>query len=194
MEPDEREDFQALLAYDEDTAAGLMSTSYIAISASLRVSEGLARLRALEQPPDLLHDLYLVDDDGESLLGVLSLATALTVTEAFDSENAVSRTFLDAPDFQGLFSGLLLVGAAMARLPGKDVINLLIGTQMRNGLLLRLVLESIQMLVNDARVMGEHVNGRLYNLLAWSTVAFTVLLSSAYLAITMPNLVTIPIG
>ena len=43
----------------------------------------------------------------------------------------------------------------------------------------------LHVLVDAASVVGKHVNGRLCNLLAWSTVAFSVLLSSAYLAISM---------
>jgi Mn2+/Fe2+ NRAMP family transporter len=125
---------------------------------------------------------------------VLPLATAYTVTEAFGFEKGVSRTFQEAPIFQALFTGLLVMGAAVALLPGLDLIDLLIYTQVLNGLLLPVVLVSILLLVNNTRVMGEHVNGRLYNVLAWSTVIFTALLSSVYLVISMLNLVGLPPG
>ena len=124
---------------------------------------------------------------GASLLAgaVLPLATAYTVTEAFGLEKGVSRTFREAPAFVGIFSGLIAVGAAVALIPGIDVIQLLLVTQILNGLLLPVVLIAILRVVNDPEVMGEHTNGRLYNILAWTTVAFVVALSTTYLVITI---------
>ncbi len=119
---------------------------------------------------------------------VLPLATAYTVTEAFGLEKGVSRSFREAPAFVGIFSGLIAVGAAIALIPGIDVIQLLLVTQVLNGLLLPIVLVSILRLVNDPEVMGAHTNSRLYNLIAWATVAFVVALSTTYLAITVLGL------
>ncbi len=74
MEPDEAEDVRELLAYDEDTAAGLMTTDFVTLPRTLTASEGLARLRALEEAPDRLYHLYLVEGEGsEHVTGVLSL-------------------------------------------------------------------------------------------------------------------------
>jgi Mn2+/Fe2+ NRAMP family transporter len=133
---------------------------------------------------------------GASMLAgaVLPLATAYTVTEAFGLEKGVSRTFREAPAFVGLFSGLIAVGAAVALIPGINVIQLLLVTQILNGLLLPIVLIAILRLVNDPEVMGAHTNSRVYNLIAWVTVAFVVLLSTIYLAITVLGLFGIMIG
>ncbi len=119
---------------------------------------------------------------------VLPLATSYTVTEAFGFEKGVSRSFREAPVFLGLFSGLIGVGAAVALLPGLDVLRLLIFTQVLNGLLLPVVLVAILRLVNNREIMGEHVNGWFYNLVAWATVVGVVLLSTIYLAITLVGL------
>ncbi|HET7093486.1 MAG TPA: divalent metal cation transporter [Thermomicrobiales bacterium] len=123
---------------------------------------------------------------GASMLaaGVLPLATAYTVTEAFGFEKGVSLTFREAPVFLGLFTGLIVVGAAFALLP-VNVIQLLVMTQVLNGLLLPVVLAAMLRLVNDREVMGAHVNRRRYNAVAWTTVALVTLLSTAYLAITV---------
>ncbi len=127
---------------------------------------------------------------GASMLAaaVLPLATSYTVTEAFGFEKGVSRTFREAPVFLGLFTGLIVMGAAVALLPGLNVIRLLVFTQVLNGLLLPVVLVSILRLVNDRDVMGTHTNGRVYNLLAWATVAGVVTLSTIYLLITVLGL------
>ncbi len=140
--------------------------------------------------------LFAVGLFGAAMLAgaVLPLATAYTVTEAFGLEKGVSRSFREAPAFVGLFSGLIAVGAAVALLPGIDVIQLLLVTQVLNGLLLPIVLVAILRLVNDPEVMGAHTNSRLYNLIAWATVAFVVALSTTYLAITILGLFGVGVG
>ncbi|MCC7104695.1 MAG: Nramp family divalent metal transporter [Chloroflexi bacterium] len=133
---------------------------------------------------------------GASMLaaGVLPLATAYTVTEAFGFEHGVSQSFREAPVFLGLFTLLIAVGAAVALWPGLNVISLLVYTQVLNGLLLPIVLVTILRLVNDPEVMGPHVNGRLYNLVGWAIVSFVTLLSTIYLLITLLGLVGLEVG
>jgi magnesium transporter len=97
MEPDEREDVAELLAYEEDTAAGLMTTDYVTLPADLQAGAALARVRALAEPPDPLYHLYLVDDEtSEHLVGVLPLrdlvladpATAVTALAWLEFQSA----------------------------------------------------------------------------------------------------------
>jgi len=106
----------------------------------------------------------------------------------------VSRTFREAPIFLGLFTGLITVGAGIALIPGINVIKLLVSTQVINGLLLPVILVAILLLVNDREIMGRHINGRIYNAIAWVTVAAVVLLSTVYLVITILGLVGVTIG
>jgi Mn2+/Fe2+ NRAMP family transporter len=65
-----------------------------------------------------------------------------------------------------------------------NVIQLLVMTQVLNGVLLPVVLAAMLRLVNDREVMGAHVNQRRYNVVAWLTVALVALLSTAYLILT----------
>lgn len=74
MEPDEAVDARELLAYDEDTAGGLMTVDYATLPRGLTAGEAVAWLRALPEPPDPLYHLYIVPAEGdERLVGVLSL-------------------------------------------------------------------------------------------------------------------------
>ncbi len=124
---------------------------------------------------------------GASVLAaaVLPLSTAYTVCEAFGFERGVNQSFRDAPVFHGLFTALLVVGVIVALVPGLNVIQLLVWTQVINGLLLPVVLISILRLVNNPDVMGEHTNGPVYNLLAWATTLLVIALSCSYLAVTL---------
>ena len=51
MEPEEADDVRMLLAYDPDTAGGLMTTEPIIVSADATVAEGLALIRRHELAP-----------------------------------------------------------------------------------------------------------------------------------------------
>lgn len=123
--------------------------------------------------------LFAIGLFGASMLaaGVLPLATAYSITEALGFEKGVSRSFREAPIFIGIFTFLVVSGALIAVIPGLPLIRVLIVTQVINGLLLPVILIAIQKLVNDPEVMGEYVNGRLYNIVAWLTTIVVSALS-----------------
>jgi magnesium transporter len=72
MEPDEAEELGGLLAYPEDSAGGIMTTEFIAVSEDLTAAETIERLRELEPDAETIYYLYVTDPDGR-LVGVLSL-------------------------------------------------------------------------------------------------------------------------
>jgi Mn2+/Fe2+ NRAMP family transporter len=106
---------------------------------------------------------------GASLLaaGVLPLATTYMLSEALGFERGVSRSWSEAPIFMGILTGLIVLGAAVALLPGLPLIPVLVGVYVLNGLLLPVELFAILRLVNDRELMGPHVNGPVYNVVAW---------------------------
>lgn len=106
---------------------------------------------------------------GASLLaaGVLPLATTYMLSEALGFERGVSRSWSEAPIFMGILTGLIVLGAAVALLPGLPLIPVLVGVYVLNGLLLPVELFAILRLVNDRELMGPHVNGPIYNAVAW---------------------------
>lgn len=112
---------------------------------------------------------------GASLLaaGVLPLATTYMLSEALGFERGVSRSWSEAPIFMGILTGLIVLGAAVALIPGLPLIEVLVGVYVLNGLLLPVELFAILRLVNDRELMGPHVNGKLYNTFAW-TIAVVV--------------------
>jgi len=124
---------------------------------------------------------------GASMLaaGVLPLATAYSISEALCFEKGVSRSFREAPIFLGVFTFLVAVGAAIAVIPNLPLIQVLLVTQVINGLLLPIVLFAVLRLVNSRDLMGSHVNGPLYNLAAWLTVIIVTCLSLVFILITI---------
>ena len=106
-------------------------------------------------------------------MGVLQLATAYSLSEALGFEKGVSRSFREAPIFVSIFTGLMVVGAVVALIPGIPQIKLLLFTQCINGLLLPVLLFAILRLSNDESIMGEHRNGGAPKFLG-TTVAIVV--------------------
>jgi Mn2+/Fe2+ NRAMP family transporter len=123
--------------------------------------------------------LFAIGLFGASMLaaGVLPIATATSITEVFGFEAGLSRSWRQAPIFHILFTGLIVLGVAINLIPGLSLFQVLLTTQILNGVLLPVILISMLRLVNDREIMGEHVNGPLRNIVAWGTTIATSVLS-----------------
>jgi len=117
--------------------------------------------------------------------GVVPLATAYSISEAFGFEKGVSNSFREAPTFLGIFTFLVALGALIAMLPGLPIIRVLLITQVINGVLLPVILIAVLRLVNDRELMGRHVNGPLYNIAAWTTAAIVSASSLLLIVVTI---------
>ncbi len=131
--------------------------------------------------------LFAIGLLGASLLaaGVLPLATTYMLSEALGFERGVSRSWSEAPIFMGILTGLIVLGAAVALIPGLPLIQVLVGVYVLNGLLLPVELFAILRLINDRELMGDHVNGPLYNAVAWGIAIVVSLLSLALIGTTV---------
>ncbi len=129
---------------------------------------------------------------GASMLaaGVLPLATARSVCEAFGFERGVERDLHEAPIFYGILSILIAGGAIVALLPGIPVIRLLIVVQAVNCLILPILLTFIARMSGDRRLVGVHASGPALGAASWVVtiviggLALTVLGSSLHAAVT----------
>jgi Mn2+/Fe2+ NRAMP family transporter len=109
---------------------------------------------------------------------ILPLSTAYTVSEAFGWESSLSRNFREAPIFFTIFTSLIVIGALIVLLPIKSLIQAMIFSQTLNGVLLPVILVVMLMLINNKRIMGKHVNGRVFNILASATVIILIILAA----------------
>ncbi|HQZ96496.1 MAG TPA: Nramp family divalent metal transporter [Pyrinomonadaceae bacterium] len=121
-------------------------------------------------------------------MGVLPLATAYSLSEALGFEKGLSRSFREAPIFIGIFTGLILIGAIVALIPGIPQIRLLLFTQTVNGLLLPIILLAIVRLANNKEIMGSHTNGPVLNFFAWLVALTVSLLSLALIGKTIADM------
>jgi Mn2+/Fe2+ NRAMP family transporter len=111
---------------------------------------------------------------------ILPLSTAFVICEGMGWENGVNKKFSEAPQFYGLYSFLVFLGAAVILLPRIPLFRVMLVSQMVNGLVLPVVLVFMLILVNSRKLMGQYKNGRIYNVLSWATVAVLIVLTGAY--------------
>jgi len=108
---------------------------------------------------------------------ILPLSTAYTICEAFGWEASLNRKFMEAPQFYGLYSFTIILGAGIILWPQVPLIAIMYYSQVLNGLLLPFVLVFMLLLINDRKIMGKYVNSFVMNVLSWLTVCVLIVLS-----------------
>lgn len=68
-------EIRRLLGYRENTAGGMMTTRFVALSEDDTVGEAIETLRHLDEDFPTVHFVYVLDEDSEKLVGVMSMRT-----------------------------------------------------------------------------------------------------------------------
>ncbi len=105
---------------------------------------------------------------------ILPLSTAYVVCEAFGWEKGVSRNLREAPVFFGIYTALIVLGAGIILLPIASLVQAMLASQTLNGVLLPIILIVMLRLINDRRLMGKFVNGRVANAISWIAVVLLI--------------------
>ena len=62
MEPEERQEVEELLEFDEDSAAGCMTTDFVSVQTDDTVAQAVRALRSFEGDPESVTEIYLLDE------------------------------------------------------------------------------------------------------------------------------------
>jgi NRAMP (natural resistance-associated macrophage protein)-like metal ion transporter len=116
---------------------------------------------------------------------ILPISTSYTICEAFGWESSLNCKFLEAPQFYGLYSLMVFLGAGIILLPDMPLIGIMFYSQVINGAILPVILVFMLLLVNDRRIMGKYVNGLAMNIVSWLTVAVLTILTLAMIVLMM---------
>jgi magnesium transporter len=78
MEPEERQEVEELLEFSGDSAAGRMTTDYIALPSTAVLAQAIEALRDFEGDSEIITDIYLLDEEGRiaSLIPLVQLLLA----------------------------------------------------------------------------------------------------------------------
>ncbi len=112
---------------------------------------------------------------------ILPLATAFYVCEAFGFEAGIDKSLDEAREFYVLYTGILVLSAAIILIPNAPLISISIWSQVLNGILLPVVLVSMILLINNKKIMGNYTNKPFQNIIGWTAVGMLVLMSLALL-------------
>ncbi|HZS30196.1 MAG TPA: Nramp family divalent metal transporter [Gaiellaceae bacterium] len=131
--------------------------------------------------------LFAIGLLGASLLAaaILPVTAAYVIAETFGLEKGIARRPREAPVFVTTLTALVVIGAVVAMIPGVPVIKLLVLVQVVNGALLPVTLFFVWRLARSEELMGEHRNGRVFDVVAGLTVVATGALSLVLVGLTL---------
>lgn len=109
-----------------------------------------------------------------SMLGafILPTTTSYALCEAFGWESGFNTTWKNGRTFYSIILGCIAIPAVAVLLPKLSLIKIMIFSQDINGILLPLILIFVMKIINNRRIMGEHVNSRMSNIISWATILF----------------------
>jgi NRAMP (natural resistance-associated macrophage protein)-like metal ion transporter len=175
----ERVDTVSGSVFSNVIAMAIIVATGAAIGGSGQLQSAKAAARALKPVAGAgAEQLFGVGLLGASALAaaVVPLSTAYALAEAIGAERSVSRKFSEAKLFLGLFTAQIIIGAGLALSPG-NLLNLLIGTQVLNGLITPIILVFILNLANRRRLLGAAANGPVFKTVAAVCIGAVSLLS-----------------
>ena len=108
---------------------------------------------------------------------ILPLSTAYFICEAFGIEAGIDKTWGEAPGFYWLYTVLIIIGVGFILIPHIPLIKVMFWSQVLNGVMLPFVLIFMLCLINNKDIMGDYVNGRIFNIISWVTVAIMIALT-----------------
>ncbi|MGH9775495.1 MAG: Nramp family divalent metal transporter [Candidatus Acidiferrales bacterium] len=118
---------------------------------------------------------------------ILPLSTAHVICEGLGFEAGIDHKVREAPIFYGLYTALIAVGAGIILIPNAPLLKILIFSQVGNGIWLPVVLVFILLLINRRDLMGEHVNGKAFNIVAWTVSIAMIVLTLALVFVSIFN-------
>jgi NRAMP (natural resistance-associated macrophage protein)-like metal ion transporter len=112
---------------------------------------------------------------------ILPISTSYTICEAMGWESGLDHKFGEAKQFYGLYTALIAAGALLVMIPGIPLIQVMLISQVVNGIMLPFTVVPILLFVNNKKLMGDYVNGRIYNYVCWIFMGLITSLSLLYL-------------
>jgi NRAMP (natural resistance-associated macrophage protein)-like metal ion transporter len=111
---------------------------------------------------------------------ILPLATSYNICEGLGFESGVDKRFVEAPVFYWLYTLLVGGGAAVVLVPHLPLLQVILYSQVANGILLPFVLVYMLLLINRSRLMGDFRNNSWQNFIGWTTAVIIIALTIIY--------------
>ncbi|MEJ7623678.1 MAG: CBS domain-containing protein [Pyrinomonadaceae bacterium] len=94
MEDDEKADVAELMAFEHDTAGGLMTTEFVTFPKALTVGEAIRSLREMAETPNMIYYMYVVEEAASwKLCGLISLRSLILADPSKKLEEVMRSEF-----------------------------------------------------------------------------------------------------
>ena len=110
---------------------------------------------------------------------LLPLATSYYVCEGLGWESGVDKSFKEAPNFFSIYTALIIISAILVMFPQVNLFQVLLWSQVVNGILIPIILIYIVNLCNDPEIMGGYINSRSYNLICYVIIFMMIAANGA---------------
>jgi NRAMP (natural resistance-associated macrophage protein)-like metal ion transporter len=167
------------------TCAATLWASHFRVTATFSAQHAAMALQPIAG--EWAQILFAVGLANAAMVGAVAvpLSTAYAVTESLGWESGLGRRIREAPLFIGIYTAVIAVAAGLILIPRIPLFRIILIAQVINGFLLPVVLVLMLLLINKRRLMGDYVNGPVYNAIAWTTVVVVALLSMTYMGLTL---------
>lgn len=112
---------------------------------------------------------------------ILPLSTTYLICEGLGWEVGIDKKFVEAPQFYGIYSLMIFLGAGVILYPEIPLIPIMYFSQVINGMVLPFILIFMLILVNDKKLMMSYTNGPVFNVIAWATALLMIIFTLIFL-------------
>ena len=91
--------------------------------------------------------------------------------------SGADRSWDEAPVYRGIITAIIGISAVLVLMPGVDLFQIMMTSQVINGVLLPVVLVFQVVIAADRHIMGANRNGRVWNVLTWATIGVITVLT-----------------
>lgn len=151
----------------------IVSTATVLYKAGITIHSAKDAAVALEPlAGHFAHILFAFGLFSASMLGafILPAATSYAICEAFGWEYGFNTTWEKGKMFFGIMLFTTLIPAILVLIPKLPLIKVMIISQDINGILLPIILIFVMKIINNKKIMGEHTNKLVGNIIAWLTI------------------------
>ena len=108
---------------------------------------------------------------------ILPLATTYYICEAMGWETGTGKRFKEAPQFNTIFTIIVIIGASTVLIPNLPLIKVMWFSQVVNCALLPVILIFMLRLVNKKELMGNYRNSLWMNVVTYMSTAMLIVLN-----------------
>lgn len=136
----------------------------------------------------LASQLFAIGLIGAALLAasILPLSTAYSVTDIVGARAAIDDSIREAPLFYGTIALVTAIGVGLVLIPGVPLVQILVGTQVVNAVLLLPLLVYMTGIARDRELMGEYAAS-----LPW-VVVYGVVIALIALCVVVLGILSVP--